>query len=56
MGGYARVIGYSSWSTRFLDMFSNINLSAGGGIQVWTKDAKFSRGAPSRVSSSWMSW
>ena len=47
-----RVIGYSSWSMRFLEIFSIISLLASSGIQVCTNDARFRFGVPSRVSSS----
>jgi hypothetical protein len=43
MEGRARVIGYSSWSIRFLFMFSIMSLSASAGIHVWTKLARSSR-------------
>lgn len=48
----SRVMGYSSWSIRFLEMFSIMSLLASSGIQVCTKDARFRFGEPSRVSSS----
>lgn len=52
-GMHVRVMGYSSWSIKFLEMFSIISLLASSGIQVCTKDARFRAGDPSRVSSSW---
>ena len=48
------VMGYSSWSIKFLEMFSSMSLSAMGGIHVCTKEAKFNSGEPSRESSSWI--
>lgn len=55
-GVYSRVMGYSSWSMRFLPTFSIMSLSACAGIHVCTKEARLRRGDPSRESSSWMSW